>query len=89
MMLQNLDFFRSIVTHKHYNFIHNLFIHPNFLGKGVGGHLLNASIKKMNKPLRLKCVSENHKALKFYEKNGWKKVNEEGEKEKYWVMIYE
>ncbi|GEM_PF-2614975 len=22
----------------------------------------------------------------FCEKNGWKKVNEEGEKEKYWVM---
>ncbi|MGE7695728.1 N-acetyltransferase family protein [Lysinibacillus sp. NPDC094177] len=71
------------------NFIHNLFINPNYFGKGIGGQLLNASIEKMNKPLRLKCVSENHKALKFYEKNGWKKVIEEGEKEKYWVMIYE
>lgn len=71
------------------NFIHNLFVHPEFMGKGVGGILLKASIEKMNKPLRLKCVSENHQAMKFYERNGWKKEVEEGEKEKYWVMIYE
>ncbi|KIV55366.1 acetyltransferase [Aneurinibacillus migulanus] len=72
------------------NFIHNLFVHPDFLGKGVGGLLLNASIEKMNKPLRLKCVSKNQKAMKFYENKGWKKVVEEGKpKERYWVMIYE
>jgi GNAT superfamily N-acetyltransferase len=72
------------------NFIHNLFVHPDFSGMGVGGQLLNASIDKMNKPLRLKCVSENQKAMKFYEKNGWKKVVEEGKPgEKYWVMVYE
>ncbi|PEZ03969.1 GNAT family N-acetyltransferase [Bacillus sp. AFS018417] len=72
------------------NFIHNLFVHPDFSGKGVGGELLNASIEKMNKPLRLKCVSENKKAMKFYENKGWKKVVEEGEPgERYWVMVYE
>ncbi|ERI08926.1 hypothetical protein HMPREF0083_03001 [Aneurinibacillus aneurinilyticus ATCC 12856] len=37
-----------------------------------GGLLLNASIEKMNKPLRLKCVSKNQKAMKFYENKGWK-----------------
>jgi GNAT superfamily N-acetyltransferase len=72
------------------NFIHNLFIHPDFSGKGVGGQLLHASIAKMNKPIRLKCVSENQKAMRFYENNGWKKVVEEGKPgEKYWVMVYE
>ncbi|MDP7980205.1 GNAT family N-acetyltransferase [Bacillus sp. WLY-B-L8] len=72
------------------NFIHNLFVHPDYSGKGVGGELLNASIEKMNKPLRLKCVSENEKAMKFYETKGWKKVVEEGGPgEKYWVMEYE
>lgn len=72
------------------NFIHNLFVHPDFLGKGVGGLLLNASIEKMNKPLRLKCVSKNQKAMKFYENKEWKKVVEEGKpEERYWVMIYE
>ncbi|WP_028411298.1 GNAT family N-acetyltransferase [Bacillus sp. 123MFChir2] len=72
------------------NFIHNLFVHPDFSGKGVGGALHNASIEKMNKPLRLKCVSRNEKAMKFYENKGWKKVVEEGESaERYWVMKYE
>lgn len=72
------------------NFIHNLFVHPDFLGKGVGGQLLNASIEKMNRPLKLKCVSKNQKAMKFYERNGWKKVVEEGSpNDRYWVMMYE
>lgn len=44
----------------------------------------------MNKPIELKCVSENKKAMEFYENNGWKKVIEEGNpNEKYWVMVYE
>ncbi|MCR8642027.1 GNAT family N-acetyltransferase [Paenibacillus sp. N1-5-1-14] len=72
------------------NFIHNLFVHPDFNGKGVGTQLVNYSIEKMSKPVRLKCVSENHSALIFYEKNGWKKVVEEGNPgEKYWVLVYE
>ncbi|PQP85967.1 GNAT family N-acetyltransferase [Paenibacillus sp. AR247] len=72
------------------NFIHNLFVHPDFSGKGVGTQLVNHAIEKMGKPVRLKCVSENHKALVFYEKSGWKKVVEEGKPgETYWVLIYE
>jgi len=71
------------------DFIHNLFVHPGFSGKGVGSQLLQASIDKMNKPIRLKCVSENYKAMSFYENNGWMRVVEEGKPgEKYWVMEY-
>lgn len=72
------------------NFIHNLFVLPDSSGKGIGSQLIIASINKMNKPIELKCVSENKKAMEFYENNGWKKVVEEGNpNEKYWVMVYE
>lgn len=71
------------------NFIHSLFVDPAFSGKGVGGRLIDFAIEKMNRPLRLKCVSENNQAMKFYEYKGWKKVVEECASEiKYWVMEY-
>lgn len=73
------------------NFIHNLFVDPNVFGKGVGSKLLRAAIEKMSKPIRLKCVTKNQKAMRFYEFNGWKKVFEEGDpgEEQYWVMEYQ
>ena len=72
------------------NFIHNLFVRPDFTSKGVGTQLINNAIVIMNKPIRLKCVSENHRALIFYEKIGWKKAVEEGNPgERYWVLVYE
>lgn len=72
------------------DFIHHLFVHPDSAGQGVGTMLVKAAIDKMNKPARLKCVSENRRALAFYEKNGWRKVVEEGDPgPKYWVMVYE
>jgi GNAT superfamily N-acetyltransferase len=72
------------------NFIHHLFVHPQFARKGVGSKLLHAAIAKMNKPLTLKCVSQNQIAMQFYENHGWKKAVEEGSpSEKYWVMVYE
>ncbi|OZT14453.1 GNAT family N-acetyltransferase [Priestia aryabhattai] len=71
------------------NFIHCLFVHPDYSRKGVGTALLDASIQNMNTPLRLKCVSKNDKALLFYKKNGWAQVVEEGPiEERYWVMEY-
>ncbi|MDK8188898.1 GNAT family N-acetyltransferase [Paenibacillus sp. UMB7766-LJ446] len=72
------------------HFIHLLFIHPGFMGGGTGSRLLDASISLMQQPVRLKCVSDNHKAIGFYERQGWKKVIEEGKPgEKYWVMEYD
>lgn len=87
---ENFEILGFASLHLPDNFIHNLFVHPDFSGKGIGRQLINASIKKMNKPIELKCVSENKKAMEFYEHNGWKKIVEEGNpNEKYWVMVYE
>ncbi|OWA33557.1 GNAT family N-acetyltransferase [Saccharibacillus sp. O16] len=71
-------------------FVHNLFVHPNAAGRGAGDQLLKQSIEVLGTPVTLKCVSENHKALAFYQKRGWKPVVEEGEPDaKYWVMRYD
>ncbi|MDI4643708.1 GNAT family N-acetyltransferase [Cohnella hashimotonis] len=71
-------------------FIHNLFVHPTASGKGVGGLLLKSAVAELGTPVTLKCVSENHKALRFYKNRGWKAVVEEGEPgAKYWVLVYE
>ncbi|KAA8787718.1 GNAT family N-acetyltransferase [Paenibacillus amylolyticus] len=71
-------------------FVHNLFVHPQAAGKGVGKQLLQQSIYRLGTPVTLKCVSDNHKALSFYKKQGWNAVVEEGEPEaRYWVLVYE
>ncbi|MFF2480986.1 GNAT family N-acetyltransferase [Paenibacillus sp. NPDC058071] len=69
------------------NFIHLLFVHPEHTGRRVGTRLVDYAAEKLNKPIRLKCVSANQKAMLFYEKNGWTKVKEEGERgEEYWIL---
>lgn len=71
-------------------FIHNLFVHPTASGKGVGDLLLKRAVAELGTPVTLKCVSENHKALRFYKNRGWKAVKEEGEPgARYWVLVYE
>ncbi|MBK4211204.1 GNAT family N-acetyltransferase [Bacillus safensis] len=71
-------------------FIHLLFVHPEAAGQGAGDLLLKQAIKVLGTPVTLKCVSDNHNALSFYQKRGWKAVVEEGEPgAEYWVLIYE
>lgn len=54
------------------HFIHHLFIDPNHQGKGHGKVLLSEGLKIIGKPARLKCVVQNSRACKFYERNGWR-----------------
>ncbi|WP_326848843.1 GNAT family N-acetyltransferase [Bacillus altitudinis] len=71
-------------------FIHLLFVHPDGAGQGAGDLLLKHAVEVLGTPVTLKCVSENHKALSFYQKRGWKAVVEEGEPgAEYWVLVYE
>lgn len=65
------------------DFIHHLFIHPQYSGRGFGSQLLAACLAKMSRPARLKCVSQNTRALKFYRSRGWhtlsKGISSDGE----------
>lgn len=53
------------------SFIHHLYVDKKYHNKGIGSALLNEVAKHFPSPLRLKCLSQNEKAVKFYEKKGW------------------
>jgi len=53
------------------NFIHHLFVYPDFMGKGIGKALLNSCIAMLDGPASLKCLTRNGKALNFYKTQGW------------------
>ena len=53
------------------NFIHYLFVHPNFQGKQIGSQMIDHIVQIHGTPVGLKCLSRNTKAIHFYRKNGF------------------
>ncbi|MDA0811525.1 MAG: GNAT family N-acetyltransferase [Verrucomicrobia bacterium] len=66
--------FISVWQPKH--FVHNLFVHPDFIGKGAGSMLLKECLQNIGRPVRLKCCMENIKAQGFYQARGFSIVGE-------------
>lgn len=58
------------------NFIHHLFVLPQFAGIGVGSALLQSCLNEIGLPAQLKCVTENTQALNFYVSKGWKSLSQ-------------
>lgn len=52
-------------------FIHHLYIAPRFQRNGFGQALLQMCEQKYGRPLSLKCICANVRALNFYKRNGW------------------
>ncbi|MBY0270644.1 MAG: GNAT family N-acetyltransferase [Burkholderiales bacterium] len=59
------------------SFLHNLFVHPSFMRKGVGRALLAACNKYFSRTPSLKCLKANVNAVQFYQSQGWKVAREE------------
>lgn len=57
------------------NFIHHLFILPEFFRHGYGSQLLEVCIANTGRPVELKCVSLNTSALQFYQSKGWRTIS--------------
>lgn len=53
------------------NFIHSLFVHPEYLRQGIGTALLTACLAQVGRPAQLKCAQLNAAALAFYRSHGW------------------
>ena len=61
------------------NFIHHLYVAPDFQSQGIGSALLVECRKKYGYPLSLKCIKANERACAFYIHNGWtEKLTAEG-----------
>lgn len=56
------------------SFIHNLFIRPDRQNEGIGKLLLKKAIEQFCLPLHLKALTQNTKACRFYESQGWEKI---------------
>lgn len=71
------------------NYIHNLFVLPDYARRGIGTALLEECLKNIGRPARLKCVSENLPALAFYRAMGWQTISEGvGARRDYDLMQY-
>lgn len=73
------------------NYIHHLFVLPEHSGKGYGAVLLNRCLDNIGRPARLKCLTKNTPAIKFYERLGWrtKSLGTDPRDGDYHLMEYE
>lgn len=71
------------------NFLHNLFVDPDWQGRGVGSALLQKVQAEFTSTGSLKCLAQNERALAFYQRHGWH-VEAEGESPegKYLLLHY-
>ena len=53
------------------NFLHNLFVDPQYQSLGVGHVLLEHVQKTFTSTGSLKCLVKNARAVAFYQRHGW------------------
>ena len=58
------------------NFVHHLYVLPEFQKQGIGNALIEKCRVSFGLPLRLKCGKNNRKARQYYENTGWLKESE-------------
>jgi len=69
------------------NFIHHLFIAPQYQNLGVGTALLKHAEDIITATAYLKCLTANKAAIDFYQRHAWK-INHAGHSEDgdYYLM---
>jgi len=53
------------------NFIHHLYVLPEFHRTGIGRALLESALQMISRPAKLKCQMSNKNACQFYRHLGW------------------
>lgn len=68
-------------------YIHHLYVDPRSQAQGLGRALLQHLQTYLAFPWRLKCVAQNHAALKFYQHLGWREIEQgQGEDGVYYLL---
>nr|WP_226374546.1 GNAT family N-acetyltransferase [Pantoea stewartii] len=71
------------------NFLHSLYVDPDYQGRGVGSALLEAVQSRFTSTGALKCLQMNKAAQTFYLQHGWKVISQgESEQGGYLLMHY-
>jgi len=70
------------------NYLDQLFVAPEYQGSGLGNRLLAFSRQQMPDEIWLRCVRENNKAWRWYEREGFVFEKEEIEPSNGFVMKY-
>ncbi|MFH8135055.1 N-acetyltransferase family protein [Pantoea osteomyelitidis] len=71
------------------NFLHSLYIDPDWQGQGIGSALLEKVQQRFTGTGALKCLLKNTAAQAFYEKHGWQRVAQgESEQGEYLLMHF-
>lgn len=58
------------------SFIHHLYVAERFRGNHIGPGLINAVFDRLGCPIVLKCLVSNKRAIRFYEQNHFRKIDE-------------
>jgi GNAT superfamily N-acetyltransferase len=69
------------------SFLHNLFVHPQHQGVGVGKALLASCEKYFPGVPTLKCLKANERARRFYQSQGWSVRSEADGPEGSYVLM--
>jgi GNAT superfamily N-acetyltransferase len=89
-LLETID--RSVIVarvgmHLPGRFIHQLYVDPDWAGRGIGRALLAEALALAGGSASLKCQMRNTRALRFYECEGWT-PGEQGETDgEPWVRM--
>ena len=79
--------FASVWTND--NFLHNLFVDPQYQSLGVGRLLLEQVQKTFTSTGALKCLVRNERAIAFYQRHGWHiEATGDSPEGEYYLMHY-
>ncbi len=67
------------------NFIHHLYVLPEFHRIGIGRALLDSALRTIARPAKLKCQSANKNAREFYQHLGWREGDQGNDEIGRWI----